>query len=47
MLDHPFDPYTYGDQVFCIHVEGGKVCGRPEAEHAEVQAEPVSEPSDA
>jgi len=34
ITDHEFDGYTYGDQVFCIHVQVNRVCGRPEHEHA-------------
>jgi hypothetical protein len=34
LADHPFDPYRYGGELICIHVGGGRVCGRPEDEHA-------------
>jgi len=34
ITDHAFDLYTWGDQVFCVHVQDGGVCGRPEEDHA-------------
>jgi hypothetical protein len=34
LADHPFDPYRYGGELICIHVAGGRVCGRGEDEHA-------------
>jgi hypothetical protein len=42
-LDHPFDPYTYDDRVFCVHVEVrdgvGRTCGRPKDEHPVAQVD--------
>ena len=48
-LEHPFDPYTYDDRVFCVHVEVrdgiGQTCGRPASEHPlpQVGGEPVQD----
>jgi hypothetical protein len=46
MIEHPFeDGYRWGDQLICTHVEGSRVCGKAEAEHAsaEVGGEPVQD----
>jgi hypothetical protein len=44
ITDHAFDPWTYprGGKTICIHWESGRICDRPEDEHApapEVEAE--------
>jgi hypothetical protein len=41
MIDHPFEPYTYGDKVICSHIDltrgYGQVCSRPESEHDQTE----------
>jgi hypothetical protein len=41
IADHPFEPWPYPStgKVICIHLEGGRICDRPEQEHAPANEE--------